>query len=68
MKKILVLSNSTPHKTSKMKDKIKECETVLSVIPNGLKRILRSLSISINKVFKESIRNKYVNYWIGKTI
>ena len=50
----------------KWKDKIKECETELSVIPNGLTSRLKWLDISINKVFKESLRNKYVGYWIEK--
>ena len=33
---LLVLDNAITHKTSKVKDKIKECEAVLSVIPSGL--------------------------------
>ena len=48
-----------------VKDKIKECETALSVIPCGLTWRLQPLNISIDKVFKESLRNKYVGYRIG---
>ena len=59
-KKLLVLDNETTHKTSKVKDKIKKCETALSVIPSDLKWRLQPVNISINKVFKESLRNKYV--------
>ena len=66
MKKLLVLNNATTHKTSKMKDKIKERETALLVIPRCLKWRLQQSDI--NKLFKESLRNKYVGYWIGKTI
>ena len=36
MKKLLLLDNATTHKTSKIKDKINECETALSVIPSDL--------------------------------
>ena len=47
---------------SKEKDKIKVCKTALSVIPNGLTWILQPLDISINKVFKESLRTIYAGY------
>ena len=65
-KTLLVLDNATNHKTSKVKDKIKECETALSVIPSGLTWRLRPLDISINKMFKESFRNKFDGYWIWR--
>ena len=35
-KTLLVLDNSTTHQTSKVKDKIKECEAALSEIPRCL--------------------------------
>ena len=50
-KTLLVLVDKTTHKTSKVKDKIKERETVLLVIPSGLTRRLQPLSININKMF-----------------
>ena len=65
-KKLLVIVNATTHKTGKVYDKINECETALSVIPNGLIYRLQLLGISISKVFKESLRKKYVDYWFGK--
>ena len=65
IKTLLVLDQSTTHKTSKVNDKIKECETALS-FPSDLTWRLQSLDISINKVFKESLRNKHVGYWICK--
>ena len=52
--------------TGKLKDKIKECWTALSVISSCLTWSLQPLHISINKVSKESLRNKYVRYWIWK--
>ena len=66
MKTLLVIDNATTHKTGKVNDKINKCETESSVIPSGLTWRLQLLDISINKVFKESLRNKYVDYWIGK--
>ena len=51
-----------------MKDKIKKCETALSVIPSGLSWRLQPLNISVSKVFKESLRRNYIDFWIGKTI
>ena len=36
MKNIFVQDNETTLKTIKVKDKINECETTLSIIPNGL--------------------------------
>ena len=66
MKSLLVLDYVTTQNTSKIKDKIKKCKTALSVIPSGLAQRLHSLDISFNKVFKESLRNRYVCYWISK--
>ena len=45
-----------------------ECETTLSAIPSGLTRRLQPLVISINKVLKERLRNKYVVYELARTI
>ena len=33
---LLVLDNATAHKTSKVKQKFKECDASLSMIPSGL--------------------------------
>ena len=62
----VVLDNVATHKTSKVKDWIKECETTLSVILSSFTRRLQSLDISINKMLKKV--KKYVDYWISKTI
>ena len=66
MKKLLIFEITTTHKTCKVKNRIKECNTALSVISSGLIRRLQPLGISTNKMFKESLRNKYVGYWIDK--
>ena len=51
-----MLDNATTHKTSKVKENFKECDTSLSMIPSGLTLKLKSLGISINKVLKENLR------------
>ena len=61
---LLVLDNATTYNTNKVKEKIKECETYVSMIPGGLTWKLQPLDISINKVFKENLRDKYVSYCI----
>ena len=66
MKTLLALDNVTTHKTSKVKDKMNECETALSVIPSALTWRPQPLDISFSKVFKESLSSKYVGYWIWK--
>ena len=53
MKKLLALDNATTYKTSKIKDKIKEYENALSVIPSGLTVRLQPLDISIKKCLKK---------------
>ena len=65
-KTLLVLDNLITQKIIKVKDKIKEYENSLSIIPSGIAWRLQPLDISINKVFKNSLRNKHVEYWIGK--
>ena len=42
---------------------IKECETVLSVIPTCLVWRLQLIEINVHKIF---LKNKYVCYWISK--
>ena len=66
MKNAIVLGNAITHNTSKMKDKIKECEAALLVVVGDLTWRLQLLDISIKKVFNKSLRKKYVGYWIRK--
>ena len=56
-----VLDNATNHKTSKVKEKFKECDASLSIILSGLTWKLQPLYISIIKVLKENLRKRYVN-------
>ena len=63
-KTLLVLDNATTHNTNKVKEKIIKCEAYVSMIPSGITSKLQPMDISINKVFKENLRNKYVSYCI----
>ena len=56
---MLVLDNA-----NKVKEKIKKCEAYVSMIPSGITSKLQPMDISINKVFRENLRNKYVSYCI----
>ena len=58
---LLMLDNSTTQKTSKVKDKFKQCDTSLSMIPSGLTWKFQPFDININKVLKDYLRKKYVN-------
>ena len=66
MKTLLALDTAITHMKSKVKDKIKRYKIALLVIPSGLTWTPQLLDFSINKVFKESIWNKYVGFRIGK--
>ena len=63
---LLVLNNETIHKTIKVKVKRKEWEAALSVIPNSLTWKLQLLDISINKLFKERLRNNHLGFLIER--
>ena len=51
---LLVIENETTYKTSKVKDKIKECENSFQIIPSGLTWRQQPLDITINKVLNET--------------
>ena len=53
MKSTISYAQCNTHKKSKVKDRIKECETALSVIPSSLTRRLQPSDISINKMCKK---------------
>ena len=54
-KALLFLDNVVNHKSTKVKDKIKECETALSVIPSSFMWRLQLLDISITKFLNKVI-------------
>ena len=62
-KTLLVLDNASTQNTINVK-KLNECETDIWMMPSGLAWKLQPFDISINKVFKVNLRNKYVKYCI----
>ena len=53
---LFVLYNATTHKTTKVKEKLKECEISLPMIPNGLTSKLFPFGISIIKFLKRKFK------------
>ena len=56
------MDDASIHKIGNIKDKIKECNTMISMIPGGLKRYLQPLDVSINKPFKDELKKRYTRY------
>ena len=59
---MLVMDDASMHKIDIVKNKIKECNTKISMIPGGLARYLQPLDVSINKPFKDELKKKYTKY------
>ena len=51
-----MLDNSTNHQTTKVTERLKECQTSFSMIPNDLTSKLHPSDISFNTLFKESLK------------
>ena len=62
-KTLLVLDNAFTHNTINVKVKFKY-EAAIWMIPSDLTWTLQPLDLSINKVFKANLRNKYVKLCI----
>ncbi|CAG8620819.1 7958_t:CDS:1, partial [Paraglomus occultum] len=56
---LLVLDSFVGHITQSVKEKCRETNTVLGVIPGGLTSIVQPLDVSINKPFKDRLREKW---------
>ena len=56
---MLVWDSFKCHISNNAKDRLKHCNTVMSIIPGGCTKILQPLHVSINKPFKEYFRVKY---------
>ena len=65
-KNMLVLDEASVHRIPEIKKSLELSETKVMMIPGGLARYLQSLDVSINKPFKDRIRKKYNEYWLGK--
>ena len=65
---MLVMDGASMHKLDVMKQRINDWETSISIIPGGLTRYLQLLDVSINRPFKDELRNKYTDYWMQTKI
>ena len=57
----LIMDKATSHYDNDIIKKFK----FISFIPSGLTRYLQPLDVSINKVFKNAIKEKYIKYCIS---
>ncbi len=64
---LLFLDTFSAHLTDKVKDAFHKSNTTVLVIPGGCTSILQPLDVSINKPFKTSIRNSWVQYMLKHT-
>jgi hypothetical protein len=60
---ILVFDAFKGHVTDSMKDQLCKMKTELLVIPGGMTSVLQPMDISINKSFKDRMRQQYLT-WI----
>ena len=56
------MGDSSMHKIDIVKDKIKERKTQISMVLGGLTRYLQPLDVSINKSFKDELKNRSIKY------
>jgi hypothetical protein len=63
-KSLLVLDSFESHKTDFIKNIAKYENTNLAIIPGGLTSIVQPLDVSINKPFKDRLREKW-NIWMS---
>jgi len=56
---ILVLDAFKGHLTDSMKNRLRKMKTELVVIPGGMTSVLQPMDVSINKPFKDRLRQQY---------
>ena len=54
------------HLTDKVKEKCRSINTIIPVIPNGLTSILQPLNVCLNKLFKDKLRSKWIDWMSTK--
>ncbi|CAI7775203.1 unnamed protein product, partial [Closterium sp. NIES-54] len=60
---MLVLDSYHGHLTEGMKEKFRELNCVPAVIPSGCTAEMQPLDVSINKIFKASVRQQYQKWF-----
>jgi hypothetical protein len=61
---MLVLDAFKEHVTDSVKDQLRKMKTELVVIPGGMTSVLQPMDVSINKSFKDRLRQRYLT-WIA---
>ena len=61
----LIMDIATSHYDNNIIKKFANENKFISFIPSGLTRYLQPLDISVNKVFKNAINEKYIQYCIS---
>ena len=61
---LLIMDSAPVHISEEIKNLYLSNNKRLLFIPPGLTSVLQPLDLSINKLFKEGIRNKYAEYLI----
>ena len=62
-----MLDSFEAHKTEQVKRPFKKDNTDLAVIPRGLTSVLQPLDVSLNKLFKDRVRQKWMT-WMAEEI
>ena len=63
---LLIMDKATTHYKDEFKSSYFNKDIRIYYIPVGLTSILQSLNTSINKPFKDALRNKHIQYCIKK--
>lgn len=59
---LLVWDSFQAHLTESVKEKCREMNTTVAVIPGGLTSLLQPLDVCLNKPFKDKLRNKWIEW------
>lgn len=66
LRALLAMDTFKGHITEEAKSAMKEANTDIATIPGGMTSILQPLDVSINKTFKERLRQLY-KQWLAST-
>ena len=61
----LILDKATSHYTNNLISLFNKGDNIISFIPGGLTRFFQPLDVSINKPFKQALKEKYVDFCLN---
>ena len=53
------MDSVSAHKADSVKDQLKDLNTHIAIIPGGLTKILQPLDLTVNRVFKSKVRERW---------